>query len=389
MSNPENPEGTPVESGPKTRMLADDFSLLNAEGPEANSPIHTMVQLIDYPAELEGRRKNLEENPTCALAHVVMGLGLLRMGDYINGWREYSWVCHLIGETTGKPKSQGHGLTGPVWDGVSSLRNKKIMLVNEEGLGDFIQFLRYTTLLKKRYPGIHITLKPPPPLTRLFARHLSVDKVIAYGDLFSNRSYDYWTSICRLPHALQCTDLSPTDPYIVPCLSHVNRWKPALDARCAGLRVALVWGGSTLHDEDEARSTHFSELSPLLDIPGITFVSLQRDDRKYEAREYWGQSNFIDLGSYIESFEDTAAILSCVDLLVSVDSSPVHLAGAMGTETWVLLAPRPDWRWGVAGSTTQLYTNMSLIRQKTANWATIADQIKAKLLKKLSSRDLL
>jgi hypothetical protein len=151
-------------------------------------------------------------------------------------------------------------------------------------------------------------------------------------------------------------------PYLRASDADIARWRPRLE-NLPGPRVALAWSGRASHVNDRNRSIALAELEPLLAIPGISFVSIQRELRAADADRLARESCLVHLGDDLNDFADTAAVLALADLVISVDTAVAHLAAAMGRPTFVLLPFQPDWRWTLQGDRSRWYPQARLFRQ--------------------------
>jgi hypothetical protein len=205
-------------------------------------------------------------------------------------------------------------------------------------------------------------------------RMAGIDAIILRGELPPH--FDYYCEMMSLPMAmgLRLEDLPGPIPYLSVDPSRVRRWRKQL----AGLPrplVALVWAGRPEHFNDINRSMSLATLAPLA-MTGATFLSVQKGPKADQLRTPPDGLNIRDLGGMIEDFDDTAAIFSMIDLLISVDSSPVHLAGALGRPAWVMLPFVPDWRWLMHRSDSPWYPSLRLFRQPArGDWAAVVRQM--------------
>jgi hypothetical protein len=174
-------------------------------------------------------------------------------------------------------------------------------------------------------------------------------------------------------------------PYLpVSAESRVQAWEDRLGARDR-LRVGLVWSGNPKHDNDHNRSIPLRLLTPILDADA-TFVSLQKDPRPDDRATLLERTEIIDLTAHLADFAETAALVSCLDLVISVDTSIVHLAGALGCPTWILLPYRPDWRWLLDRDDSPWYPTVRLFRQSAAReYGSVVDRIRTELLAMISA----
>jgi tetratricopeptide (TPR) repeat protein len=243
--------------------------------------------------------------------------------------------------------------------------------------GDEIQFLRYLPVLRQQ--GVrHITLVCKPALAPLFAAQGLADQVVAlpaWRHEFQ-AGLDYWSHPLSLPHWLQhdLERLPARLPYLTPPPDRLTAWRERLPA--TGLRIGLAWKGATEHSNNAHRSIpSLTTLSPLWRIPGLTFISLQKGHGEDEAAAPPPAQPLLPLGGGLKDFADSAALISQLDLVISIDTATVHLAGALGKPCWVLLPWFGcDWRWLEHRDDSPWYPGiLRLFRQaREENWEAVA-----------------
>jgi tetratricopeptide (TPR) repeat protein len=287
-------------------------------------------------------------------AHFNLALALLSVGDYARGFREYEWRWKRTGMAP--PRSSGK----PLWLGEFPLGSRTILLQAEQGLGDTIQFVRYAAPLARA--GAKIVLEVQPELKVLLAKLDGVASCQARGEPLP--AFDVQCPLGSLPLAFK-TGLASVPcalPYLAPDAGRIAHWRERLEG-LPGKRVALAWAGHARHVNDRNRSIDVDRLAPLLSIAGLSFVSIQRDLREGDAETIARLANVTHVGPELSDMSETAALLSAVDLTLAVDTSVVHLAGALGREAWVLLPFAADWRWGETGERSPWYPQLRLFRQ--------------------------
>lgn len=288
-------------------------------------------------------------------AHWNLSLALLMSGDFERGWEEYDW--RLRG---GDPASARRDFTQPMWAG-EPLQGKTILLHAEQGLGDALHFVRYAPAVAQR--GARVVLEVHRPLLRLLDGLPGVARVVARGEPLP--AFDVHCPLLSLPRVFGTTldSVPAAAPYVVPPAEAMQAWKARLGPR-KGLSVGVVWAGNPKHTNDVNRSLRLAALLPLLDVPGVQAFSLQKDLRPGDSDALAALgARMVDLGPLLDDFVDTAAVLANLDLLVTVDTSVAHLAGALGRPAWVLLPFVPDWRWMLDRPDTPWYPTMRLFRQ--------------------------
>ncbi len=325
--------------------------------PEAHNNLAVLLQKLKRFDEAEPHyRQALALQPDYAAARCNYGLLCLTLGRFAEGWTHYE-ARYAPERTVAFPK-----LPRPQWQG-ESLLGKGILIWNEQGLGDEIQFARYAAELK-RQGARHVGLICRKPLSALFGTLPGVDSLHEESQKFSLKPYDYWVFPLSIPRWL-----CPT-PADIPATAAYLRAAPALSARWAGKllpgrRLGLVWRGRSEYTNDANRSLpDLRLLAPLWEIPGVTFYSLQKGDGEAEAAKPPDGQPLFNLGADFADFSDTAAVVSQLDLVICVDTAIAHLCGALGVPCWVMLPfVGTDWRWQLGRSDSPWYPSMRLFRQ--------------------------
>ncbi len=313
--------------------------------------------------------------PDYADAHFNKSLALLAVGDYRAGQAEYEWRWKRSGS-----EGQRQNFGRPLWLGEPPLHGKTLLLHAEQGLGDTIQFVRYLPRLAAG--GAKVILEVHPELKALLSRLAGAATVIAFGE--TRPPFDLHCPLGSLPLALRTEPASvPADiPYLAADPVRVERWRPRLEA-LGGPRVAIVWAGNAAHANDRNRSLPLAKLAPLWTGEHARFVSLQRDLRAGEA-EALAAAPVLHLGRELADFDDTAGVLASCDLVIAVDTSVAHLAGALGRPLWVLLPFAADWRWTKDAGRSPWYPSARLYREpQPGDW----DDVMARVAKDLAAKD--
>ncbi|MFN3077509.1 MAG: tetratricopeptide repeat protein [Alphaproteobacteria bacterium] len=321
-------------------------------------------------------------NPSFAAARWNESLTLLLQGAYEEGWKLYDWRW----KTAGFP-SPIRQFPQPAWQG-EDLSGRRLLVHWEQGFGDTLQFARYLPLLKAR--GATIIFESQKALLRLFRGLEGVDELVEVATPLP--PFDVYVALMSIP-ALVGTTLA-TIPAKVPYLTADQAlrtewfdrlgWNKEVDGT-RPLRVGLVWAGSDTHGDDRFRSPGLAALTGLLTVPGTRFYSLQfgprRDDMQAVA-SFLNTHPMPDLGGSFADFADTAAVVSGLDLVISIDTSVVHLAGALGKPVWMLTPFAPDWRWLLGRNDSPWYPNQRLYRQPAPGpaWADVIARIRNDLL---------
>ncbi|MBD0313907.1 MAG: glycosyltransferase family protein, partial [Microcoleus sp. T3-bin5] len=276
--------------------------------------------------------KALEIDANFVLAHFNLSLILLLSGDLPRGLAEYEWRW----QTEQANKLQRLNFDQPIWDG-SDLNGQTILLRCEQGLGDAIQCVRYVAIVQQK--GGKVIISCYQELKRLFKQIPGIEQVAVRMDELPD--FQVQAPLMSLPHILG-TNLENI-PANVPYLAPPPNWQFSLNSE-RNFKVGIVWAGSSTHLKDFQRSSDLSYFLQLLDIPGVSFYSLQKELSPGE-RTLLTQIPVIDLSDHLNDLADTAAVISQLDLVICVDSAVAHLAGALGKPIWILLCFMPDWRW--------------------------------------------
>jgi len=306
--------------------------------------------------------------PDHAEAHWNRSLALLAKGDLQRGFAEYEWRKR-------RPNAAEREFVQPLWLGDGDIAGKTILLHAEQGYGDTIQFVRYAPMVAAR--GAKIVLEVQPPLKPLF--QTAAATVVARGEPLP--PFDLHCPLMSLPLAFRTTleSIPATTPYLPPPPDRVAKWRTLLPAG-KPLRVGLCWAGSATHRNDHNRSIPLEALKPLFDDTRIRFVSLQRDLREADRKALRGLPQIGRFESELKDFADTAAAVSLLDLVISVDTGVAHLAGALGKPVWLLLPFIAEWRWLDRRTDSPWYPSARLFRQPRADdWASVVDRVRGEL----------
>jgi len=301
-------------------------------------------------------------------AHFNAAMSLLTCGNLQRGFAEYEWRWKRTGMIDAR-----RGYRGRLWLGEFPIERRTILLSAEQGLGDTIQFVRYAPALARM--GAHVILEVQPELKDLLSAVDGVSSCHARGETLP--AYDFYCPLGSLPLALK-TELStiPADiPYLHAGEPPLAKWLSTIEA-LPGKRVALAWAGHARHVNDRNRSIDLQLLEPLIACEGVSFFSIQRELRGDDASTLT-RLGVRDFGPQLTDMTDTAAILALADLSISVDTSVVHLAGAMGREAWVMLPFTPDWRWTLTNERSPWYPTARLFRQsEPGNWPRVIASVR-------------
>ena len=309
-------------------------------------------------------RQALHLAPGLAAAHWNLALALLVAGRLPEGWEEFEWRLQVNPHLDPK-------LSVPKWQGEPA-PSQTILLCAEQGTGDCLQFLRYLPLVKARVGRVIVAC--PKSLVSLVKTAEGVDEAApAPGPTLHCDRYAMMLSLPRIFG----TSLN-TIPATIPYLRAQSHFQPttAQAKDPAGRRIGLVWAGNASHPNDANRSAPLAALSPLLALPGNQFFSLQVGPRATDLSQLADAAAITDWSSYLGDYSDTAAALATLDLLITVDTSVAHLAGALGRPVWLLLPFAPDWRWLLKREDTPWYPTMRLFRQPTpGDWKSVVAKL--------------
>lgn len=292
-------------------------------------------------------------SPDDADIHWNESLTRLLRGDFTAGWKKYEWRLK-------RPGHVARNFSQPLWLGEESLSGKTVLVHAEQGFGDTLQFVRYIPLLAKM--GARVVLEVQPALKILVASLEGVSALVARGEDLP--AFDFHCPIMSLPLAFKT--VPATIPANVPYLSAPDdrrqKWRAKLPKK-QKLRVAFAWSGSATHEQDAIRSIPLEKWKSLFALPGIEWISVQRDLRTGDSKILNAYPGILQLGGELTDFADTAAIVMESDLVISVDTSVAHLAGALDRPAWILLQYSPDFRWLLDRSDSPWYPGAKIFRQ--------------------------
>src|SRR5665213_153987 len=315
-------------------------------------------------------------DPNHAVSNWNAALLYMLTGDFEAGWagREARW--HIPSLSAGYPK-----FTEPMWLGRENIEGKTVLIAADEGLGDAIQFARYVPDVAALGARVILVVQDAlfPLLSGLPGVAQCIPKSVAANGV---PPFDLHCPLGSLPLAFgtRLDNIPAHVPYLPsPAASRVKAWEDRLGPHDR-LRVGLVWSGNPEHKGDHHRSTSLRAYSAFLDIEA-TFVSLQRDPRPDDKVTLLERTDIVDLTADLADFAETAALICCLDLVISVDTSVAHLSGALGRPTWILLPYTPDFRWLLDRDDSPWYPSERLFRQQASlDYAPVIDRVRAELL---------
>ena len=328
---------------------------------------------FDEAAAVYGRLKAIA--PDAAEPGLNLALLQLLRGDFESGWagREVRWKL-----PSAYPK-----LDKPMWTGDSDIAGRTILIGPDEGLGDTIQMARYAPMLAAR--GARVVLVVQDPLHPIFSDLPGVAQCLPTGTK-GLPPFDLHCPVMSLPLAFgtRLDSIPPLPPlWPRPALARVEAWRDRLDHRLgrgARPRIGLVWSGSSGHKNDHNRSMPLRTLCRILDVDA-DFVSLQKDPNPADQAILRERTDIVDLTSDLTDFGQTLALLSCLDLVITVDTSVAHLAASLGLPTWIMLPYLPDFRWLLDRDDSPWYPTVRLFRQgETRDYGEVLDRVRNELV---------
>jgi len=316
----------------------------------------------------------LSEDPNYKDCAWDRALTYLMAGDFKTGFSQYDARWSL-------EKSPPRKYAQPQWEG-DPLNGRRLFIHREQGFGDALQFVRLVSEVKKAFGGI-ILLECQPELISLFERVEGIDELIPSGR--QPAKFDVWIPLMSLARILKIEQ--DTIPGKVPYL-HSNketrfRIRPSPEG---GMNIGIVWAGSPTHQNDRRRSAQINDFLPLMAHQGVTLFSLQKGKRGQDIINEGVQGLIVDAGPELKNFSDTADLIAQLDLVISVDTSVVHLAAAMGKPVWLLLPYTPDWRWMLEREDSPWYPSLKIFRQdEPGDWEKLFKKIYQSLAERLGS----
>jgi Tfp pilus assembly protein PilF len=353
------------------RARADFASAIRLDPHNSDAMVNLAAQLAetgDYASSMAMLESVLSRRPDDALVRHNRSWLLLLQGDYTRGWQDYE------ARKLDKQLCQRSGLqrfAQAEWQG-GSLEGKTLLLHQEQGLGDAIQMLRYLPLLQQA--GARVLILLNPAVAGLASQLLPAAQVFTRREALS--VFDLHCPIMSLPLRMETTlENIPAAPgYLAVDAADRLQWAAQLGEK-KRLRIGVVWSGSARHLNDRKRSLALDALSAILQLD-VEWHSLQREYR--EAPADVAAAGIIDHAAQLETMQDTAGLISQMDLVISVDTSVAHLAGALGKPCWLLLPFNPDFRWGLGRTDSPWYASMRLFRQPVpGDWASVLDAVAA------------
>jgi tetratricopeptide (TPR) repeat protein len=308
-------------------------------------------------------------SPQMAEAHWNKALLQLSRGEYEAGWPGYEWRWRRGGAV---PRD----FAQPQWRG-ETLTGKTILLHAEQGFGDTVQFARYVPMVAGL--GAKIILEVPDRLQPLLNGIDGVVALVSRGDALP--TFDLHCPLLSLPFVFGTTlaTIPAPVPYLRAPAARIEAWRARLP-QTGKPRVGIVWSGKSSHNNDHNRSIALSRLAPLMAVPGIEFVSLQREYRDADRVALGNFPALLRLDETLADFADTAAVVAQLDLVIAVDTAVAHLAGALDKPVWILLPYVVDWRWLLGRDDSPWYPSARLFRQpQIGDWDSVITRLASRL----------
>ena len=354
---------------------------INPDFSEAHNNLGIALAAIGKTDEaIVAYRRAIAIKPDYADAHGGLSVCLLSIGDLRQGFEEYRWRWKVANFPEKMP-----ALSCPLWEG-ENLSGKAILVHCEQGYGDSIQFIRYARLLARM--AARVTVLTNQPLVSIFRPIPGIEVPMPF--VYDDDEYDYHIPLMCLPRLFGTTlDAIPADvPYLSADPVKVDRWAERLSRYEGKIKIGLVWAGSSREHDPEAsaidrrRSIALQQFAPLAGIANIQFFSLQKGDPSTQALCPPHGMSLVDWTSELHDFEDTAALVTNLDLVISVDTSVVHLAGALAKPVWVLSRFDGCWRWLNGREDSPWYPTARVFHQKAPGaWDEVMERVAAELVK--------
>jgi Flp pilus assembly protein TadD len=358
--------------------------------PEAHSNLGNALQDEGRADEaIAACRQAIALKPDFPEAHQNLGIASLLRGHFLQGWEEYEWRWQCKDN-----RASRRDFPQPKWRG-ETLHGQHVLIHAEQGFGDTLQFVRYVPLVVQR--GGRVSVECQPGLEAILASVLGNSQIIPRGQPLP--AFDLHCPMMSLPLAFETRleTIPATIPYLHAAAPQTLRWRERLAGRNSAphepvpacreaLKVGLVWAGDSrphlprANLIDRRRSLHLRQLAPLAEVPGVVFVSLQKGVPAQQTQTPPLGMRVWDWTAELHDFTDTAALLECLDLVISVDTAVAHLAGAMGKPVWMLSRFDGCWRWLMNRADTPWYPTMRLFRQPApGDWNQVIAEVREQL----------
>ena len=360
-----------VESYMRALEIKPDY----AEAHSSLGSVLTDLGQLDNAAE--SCRRALQFKPDYAVAHCNLGLALLAAGRLREGWQKYEYRWE-----GGMPKLPHPVTTLPQWTGQNIHPGERMLILEEQGMGDKLQFSRYLKLAAERFPD-GVSFSVCSPLLSLFRR--SFPEVDMLEVTPSDQSdWQWYSPLMSLPLAFNTTleTIPGQTPYLVPDPIKVAHWEAriaTLDLPATVRKIGVAWKPGTFIKTAASRSVALQQLAKLFDLPDCAWISLQKEPDSTSA-QWVSSGKLIDWTDALIDFDDTAALMANLDLVISVDTSVAHLAGALGKSIWLFNRHASEWRWMRDREDSPWYPSMRIFTQTTAgDWDEVVNRMASAL----------
>lgn len=359
------------EAARRGLSIAPDNALLSHSAAWALRHLGRIAECLPY---CEAAARALPNDPKI---QYYLADALLCLGKFDEGWKLHRRFYEVPEHKTTLPWP-----SFPVWNG-EPVSRRRFLLVGEQGLGDQIQFLRFADWLYRQ--GATVDVLVSEQIVELASNMESVTN--AFTTLPAG-PYDFWAHMFTVPEYVQLdiSMLPVSMPYLAASPEKMRKWQQRIAtvssdlARSTNRRIGIVWAGNPLHPLDRFRSIRIDALQGLFTIPSVNWYALQKGCGELDSEALGAEFDVWSLGPDIEGYADTLAILQSLDLLITVDSSVAHLAGAAGLPVWVLVPAYTDWRWLTERADSPWYPSMRLFRQRElGDWGPVIDEVRVAL----------
>jgi tetratricopeptide (TPR) repeat protein len=352
--------------------------VLNEEPSHRGAAFGELLALLEahrLPEAFSAGQRTQALHPADGDIHWALAVGRFLAGDFDQGWRLHEWRWRAKASQARRP-SHGHR----VWAEGQELAGRVVLVFAEQGFGDTLQFLRYLPVLAQRAARVYVLVQPGLEELAGSAALLANCVILQPGSAMP--ACELEIPLMSLPLALGTRedDIPRAIPYLRADPARVERWRDRLAAQGERqLNVGIAWSGSPVHRNDRNRSIPLETFRAMA-APGCRFISLQPEVRASDRAAFAQWPGLLPWGSELRSFTDTAALMEALDLIVAVDTSVVHLAGALGRPVHVLLPFYPDWRWMLGRNDSPWYPSARLFRQPApGDWGTVLAEVHADL----------
>jgi len=332
----------------------------------------TLQSLKRFESALTSYQQAYALRPDFADAHYNEGLCRLLIGDLRRGWEKHEWRWRTDQLGSGK-----RNFREPLWTPGQEIAGRTVLLHAEQGFGDTIQFCRYVPLVAGR--GARVILEVQPQLYELMSSLPGAAQVVQSGEPLPH--FDLQCPLLSVPRAFgtELATIPSATPYLHASSARKQHWTARLGPRTS-LRVGIAWSGRPSHKNDRNRSIGLDAFLSIFAGVDVSLVSLQREVRDADAAVLRERSDVLHFGDELTNFADTAALISALDLVIAVDTSVTHLAGALAKPVWLLLPFVPDWRWLLDRDDSPWYPTARLFRQdETRAWDDAFVRVRAAL----------